>query len=103
MKLLMSVFVLLFLASCGITNNEELDKPEFEIVKIEEDCNYTSYFLKLDRYFDTEIEVLHNGIWIKSMSTDRDIVVVYKSEFDMNFRIRYVVYGMKSDWSYYRE
>lgn len=103
MKLLLSGLMLLALFSCGITEHKELEKPEFKIIKVEEDCSYKAYFLELDKDYDTEIQVLHNGEWCKALSTDRDIAVVYKSEFVISFRIRYVAFGMYSDWAYYKE
>lgn len=103
MKLLLAGLMLLTFVACGITNEEKLDKPEFEVIKVETDCSYDAYFLSLDKDYDTEIQILHDGLWVKALSTDRDIAVVYKSEFNMNFRIRYVAYGMKSDWAYYKD
>ena len=104
MKYLLIAFFLL--AGCSVTGPDDLDKPVFKIVAVDtSECHYDAYYLSLDQGYDTEIQIkgTFETEWRPALSTDRDVVVIEKCNSEIfNFRIRYLAYGQKSEWSYYR-
>jgi hypothetical protein len=107
MRFILVLLLGLIIMSCT-EPKDTLPTPRFEVVKTERDCHYLATFITLkndSECYDVKIEVqnIAGSEWYEKINTDREIVVCpieYSDTF--NFRVRYEMGELKSEWAYYK-